>query len=310
MDSVSKLKRISGSVSRNKFGTFEEYCDYNWNVNLSNDAFFSFLCQEKEYVTRLLEDILGMSIDDIEIVDSQKGFSSYSLDKGKMSSIRYDVYIKTTGKVINVEIQNSHFDLMERRARFYSSVLDVMLCSNTGADKYDLPDSYVIVFYNKFISSDLEPISKYSMINQNGISLNDGRNIIFINYNAVFGDSVTSTVCAGLRNNFDFGNAKHLELLDKMLSIMEDEFKRGVIMTLQEKLDDYKHMFLKQGIEQGIEQGREEGIEIGKERGGEKERYSNILAMVDSGISFYDALRILKVSEEEFRRLERVYGKS
>ena len=108
-------------------------------ATLLHDEFFVACMQDNiPCVKKMIHLILGR--DDLEITKmvTQKEFRSL------MRSVRLDVYASDANHAIyDIEIQTSNEGADEKRARFYSSVLDVNHLKK-GEDFKKLPESYVI----------------------------------------------------------------------------------------------------------------------------------------------------------------------
>ena len=86
----------------------------NWeSIGLSNDFLFGKIMRKPALCKRMLEIILGIKIDRIEYLESQK-------------SIRLDIYVQDNKDIAyNIEIQTTNTGDLPKRSRYYQSVLDM-----------------------------------------------------------------------------------------------------------------------------------------------------------------------------------------
>lgn len=85
------------------------------------------------------------------------------------------------GRYFNVEIQRSDEGADEKRARYYSSILDTHFL-RSGRDYKELPDSYVIFITEHDVLKEGRPIYTIDRyINESGKCFNDGSKIVYVN---------------------------------------------------------------------------------------------------------------------------------
>lgn len=85
------------------------------------------------------------------------------------------------GRYFNVEVQRSDEGAEEKRARYYSSILDTHFLQ-AGTDYKDLPDSYVIFITEHDVLKEGRPIYTITRyINESGKHFNDGSKIVYVN---------------------------------------------------------------------------------------------------------------------------------
>ncbi len=109
-------------------------------VAFSNHIMFrEVLRDDHELCRRFLERVLGFPIERVD----EKHFE-YPLDPRIGSrGARFDLYVKGSDKVIDVEMQSSSAPALGRRLRYYQGALDVSLASR-AREYRDLPESYII----------------------------------------------------------------------------------------------------------------------------------------------------------------------
>lgn len=109
------------------------------DVTIANDVFFGIAMGHEDVCKLLLECLLDLKIDRIEYIQKQKELS-FSAD-GK--AVRLDVYLKTGGRVIDVEMQVYRDTQVQRRIRYYQSAIDTDQLLR-GMNYKELPESLVV----------------------------------------------------------------------------------------------------------------------------------------------------------------------
>ena len=206
----------------------------------------------------------------------------------KKKNIRLDLLAKTNkGDFINIEMQNRYEFALDKRASFYSSLINSQSLNN-GESYEKIKENYVIFVLNneKYIFKNNAPIYNINRYIKESsyASFNDNSHIIYVDasYNK---DDDLGHLLHDLKET-DSKNMYFEELakLKAQYEFNEDEFNSinadGGIeeMTdwIQEEIDKAKE----ESIAIGEEKGRSEGEAIGKERGrseGQILAYENML---------------------------------
>lgn len=262
-DFAAGFGSLGGTTLVNKLKTYEEVSGYK--VPLRNDLLFADVCRTSGFMPELLSEVLGEEVSYVEDVSSQNTIPNFQESEGQVKSIRLDVFMKADGRVVNVEIQNRSHDHMARRVRYYSSAIDIRYFPNAASIDYDLPDTCVVVFYNASVSGTSQFLERYRTVSDDGNVLDDGRNIVFIDYRQRYGYESTylEAVCSLLRDEVDTANTKHMEVVSVMNDIMANEVER-------------------RNIEKYNENMREERAE-GRAEGRDEERVRIVLHMFSQG---------------------------
>ncbi|MBQ0051436.1 MAG: Rpn family recombination-promoting nuclease/putative transposase [Treponema sp.] len=108
-------------------------------LEFADDFMFSTVMQNPEICKGVLERLLKMKISKIEYPEAQKTISPFFNAKG----VRLDVYCESDGKVYDVEMQNSNYTNLPKRARYYQSMLDSEQL-NKGKLYENLKESFII----------------------------------------------------------------------------------------------------------------------------------------------------------------------
>lgn len=97
-------------------------------------------------------------------------------------SCRFDVLAEdTSGKIYNIEVQNSNEGAIPRRARYNCEKLDELLITK-GMAYADYPETYVIFITEKDVLKGGLPIYHIERhIEENGKCFDDGEHIIYVN---------------------------------------------------------------------------------------------------------------------------------
>ena len=227
---------LGGTALVNKRKTYEEVSGYK--VPLCNDLLFAEVCKTSEFMPALLSEVLGEEVSYVEDVSSQNTIPNFQSSEGEVKSVRLDVFMKADGRVVNVEIQNRSHEHMARRVRYYSSAIDIQYFPNAASMDYNLPDTYVVVFYNTSISGTAKFLERYRTVSDDGNVLDDGRHIVFVDYRQRCGDESTylGAVCSLLRDEVDTSNIKHMEVVSAMNDIMANEIERRNIEKYNENM--------------------------------------------------------------------------
>lgn len=149
------------------------------NLKISNDFIFAKVMRNPELCKKMLERLLGISIDRIEYLEEQKVIDISRDNK----SIRLDVYLKDgEGTVYNVEIQTTSNRNLPKRTRFYQGMIDLNAIEK-GADYSKLPQSFVIFIctFDAFGSGKWRYTFQNVCLEDTGLLLNDGTSKVFFN---------------------------------------------------------------------------------------------------------------------------------
>ena len=145
---------------------------------LFDDDFMSKVFEDDVEATEFLLKII-LQRDDLEVIES-KGQVSIKNLLGR--SVRLDIKAKDkSGKLYNIEVQRADEGADEKRARYYSAILDANILLPRQNFK-DLPETYII-----FITE--HDVFKYGLplyhinrtIKENGMAFCDESNIIYVN---------------------------------------------------------------------------------------------------------------------------------
>lgn len=166
-----------------------------------------------------------------------KDQENISNEKGKSSILDF-VIVDDTGKYYDVEIESAKSNSRgyQRRARFYSSLLDTHYLSK-GDEYYNIPDSYVIFFCERDVIGDGKPLYEiHNIVKQTGKVFEDGRTLIFIN-----GEIEDETPLGRLVRDFKLTNSNEMcyDVLKKAVEVEMVDFLLTTGRPENQILDDY-----------------------------------------------------------------------
>lgn len=108
-------------------------------LEFTDDFMFGTIMQDEEICKGVLERLLKTKISRIVYPKLQESVSPFYDSK----SVRFDVYLDDGVTVYDIEMQNKKLDSIEKRVRYYQSMIDIDQLSK-GTDYSDLKESYVI----------------------------------------------------------------------------------------------------------------------------------------------------------------------
>ncbi|MBR0486373.1 MAG: PD-(D/E)XK nuclease family transposase [Treponema sp.] len=145
---------------------------------LFDDDFMSKVFEDDIEATEFLLKII-LQRDDLEVTES-KGQVSIKNLLGR--SVRLDIKAKDkTGKLYNIEVQRADSGAGEKRARYYSAILDAnSLLPRQDFDK--LPETYVVFITEHDVLKGGLPLYHINRkIEENGMTFCDESHIIYVN---------------------------------------------------------------------------------------------------------------------------------
>ena len=180
------------------------------------------------------------------------------LNFGKdMRGVRFDAYVKTADKWIDIEMQTTNKHDLEKRSRYYQALMDTD-CLEKGGRFKDLKNTYV-VFICTFDYLGLgEPMYVVeSYIRKNDLHFNDGTSKILLNTKCSL-DKVPEK----LRSFYEYINDP-TKVGNKLIEGIDERVKKYNTKEWRERLVTLEYM-IAEAKEEGIEQGRTEGLAEGE----------------------------------------------
>ena len=108
-------------------------------LTFTDDYLFGTIMRDPEICAGVIERLLKIKVGHIEYPEIQKTLKPAYESKG----VRFDVYVKDSDRVFDVEIQNKIVADLPKRTRYYQSMID-MDCLLRGEDYENLPESFII----------------------------------------------------------------------------------------------------------------------------------------------------------------------
>ena len=237
--------------------THEEYL----HLPLSNDFMFGEVMQDEEISKEFLEKLLDKEIRRIQYINTQDEIHN----KFGAHGIRMDVYIEDgKGTVYNVEIQNVNHHNIEKRARYYQSLIDSRMLEK-GTDYDELNDTYII-FVCTFDYFKLG-LAKYNIaryIEGTDKQYDDGSHCIILNCRPeiVNVDQSIGEFLAITSGNeiHDYSSELAERVRSRLDSVRADSQKEVSYMTFETKINDRIKAARKEGVAEGRAEGFIEGM--------------------------------------------------
>ena len=188
------------------------------------------------------------------------------LDFGKdMRGVRFDAYVKTADKWIDIEMQTTNKHDLEKRSRYYQALMNTD-CLEKGGRFKDLKNTYV-VFICTFDYLGLgEPMYVVeSYIRKNDLHFNDGTSKILLNKLRSFYEYINDPTKVG---------SKLIEGIDERVQKYNTPEWRERLVTLEYMIAEAKE----EGIAEGEASGRAaEKIEMARAMKNDKEPIDKII---------------------------------
>ena len=232
-------------------------------LGIENDFMFGKIMRKPELCQELLEAIFPeIEIGRIEYPEVQKSIA----EDRDARAIRLDVYVRSSNKtVFSIEMQVLNRGNLEKRSRYYQSLIDLQLLDKS-VDYKKLNDCYVIFIcpFDLFGTERHKYTFKNFCIEEPKLELGDGTGKIFLNAKGTqedVGENLKAFLdyVAGKKSDNDF--VKRLD--EEVRQARKNREWRHEYMTL--RIRDLEN--LEEGRAEGIKIGEEKGIKIGEEKG-------------------------------------------
>ena len=215
------------------------------------------------------------------------------LDFGKdMRGVRFDAYVKTADKWIDIEMQTTNKHDIEKRSRYYQVLMDTD-CLEKGGRFKDLKNTYV-VFICTFDYLGLgEPMYVVeSYISKNDLHFNDGKSKILLNTKCS-----PDKVPEKLRSFYEYINDP-TKVGSELIEGSDERVQKYNTPEWRERLVTLEYM-IAEAKEEGIEQGRTEGLAEGEA----SKALEMAKAMKSENIDIETIIKVSGLPKEEIDRL-------
>ena len=274
--------------------------EVDWDsITISDDFMFKNVMSIPEVSKTFLEELLGIPIKEVKVV------TDHALDLDiESKGVRYDVVVDDgTGRVFEIEMQKTSAVALERRIRYYLSMLDLRMLQK-GKSYKNLGDAYVI-----FVC-DFDPFNKGELrytferrCTEVAYSLGDGTTGIVLNAKGVRGEASEVIrdfldYIAGITNERS-GFVRRVDAEVRRIR-RRDDWRRDR-MTLEMIIDEEREEAAKAAAEAAAKAATEEATRK------TEERYGRLVeAMVGSGRA--EELRSAARDGERIKQLYAEFG--
>lgn len=216
------------------------------DLTFSDDFIFSKVMENQELCRELIELLLDIKVGKIVYLKSQ-----HIIDKDPLGQrIRFDVYLKDSDKIFDIEMQTTNKHDLPMRARYYQSLMDIDNLEK-GNNYTELKESYIIFIctFDPFHKGECKYIFTQREKIYNELELNDKSYKVFYNATA-YEKSCNNKIKAFLRYlTTRKPNSEFTQKLDKEVSLAKrNQPWRKNYMTLAMKYDEW----LEEGLSKGI----------------------------------------------------------
>ena len=241
------------------------------DLTFTDDFMFGEIMKNEEICKGVIERLLHIKVEKLELITLQETIAPYYETRG----VRFDVYVKDSDKVYDIEIQNKKFAEIEKRTRYYQSMIDMDLLAK-GANFKELKESYVI-FICKTDPFDLsEPCYKTRTIFENHPEkeFDDKTHKVFYNASAYKKESDPEIYA-------------FLQYIST--NVPDDDFTAGIFERVEKAKENeqFRSDYMRCNIHDFdiMEEGKELGIAIGEERGRTEAKLEAARNLINLGVS-------------------------
>ena len=241
------------------FKPFEE-------LTFSDDFMFGKVMQDPEICAGVIERLLHIKVDHLEYPELQKVISPYYTSRG----IRLDVYVKDSDRVFDIEMQATPQDALEKRMRYYQSMLDIDDLIR-GSSYDELKESYVIFICKtspfKEDSPDRNhPVYKFETMCRDYPDLIFNDSAYKLIYNASAYETEKDPELRAFLNFVCKNNADD-NFIRKITSLIEKIKQNEINKTEYMSMNIHEYDKFRAGKKEGIAEGMAEGIKKGIKQG-------------------------------------------
>lgn len=257
---------------------------------MMNNRFMNFMLDDnKEAAQVFLRVILGDDKIKVRNVRIQSFIQNIYGHSSQLDILAQD----SEGRYFNVEVQRSDEGAPARRARFYSSILDIHFLQ-PGKLYEELPDTYVIFITENDVLHDNLPLYNIRRrIDENAKCFEDGSHIIYVNSqrrdDTALGKLMQDLYCTEPKNLHYQEFAERMEFLkyskegeEKMTDVIEEYAARKAEALAKEAA--------KEATKEASEKAKARNIELAND-------------LLSEGESIERTVRLSKLSEAEVREL-------
>lgn len=218
-------------------------------LTFTDDFIFVHVMQNKDLCKELLERLLQIQIDHIEFPKIEKSI----IPDYDSKSVRLDVYVKSSTRVYDIEMQTGNKKNLENRAQYYQALMD--MDNLTKGENYNNLKETFVIFITTFDPFKLNlPIYTFTTVCEQNNSLKMQRRKIFF-FNA---KSYLQEQNLEIKNFLEYIITKRAtddftHKIDRQVNKCKDSRKlQEVYMIEALAITDARY----EGIEEGIAEGK------------------------------------------------------
>ena len=250
------------------------------DATITENFLFEKVMHNKRICKRLIEKILGITIQSIEFPEAEKSITIRRDSK----SVRLDVYVTdNTGRVYDIEMQctNPFDDELVKRTRYYQGMVDMDLIDK-GMNYTELNSTYIIFICTFDLFGLGYPMYTFRNVclEDNTLELNDGTTKLFLNSTSVIPyDSPDTFPYSNLDNDIFYflqyinGHAPQGKFVN--------EIDTEVGKVKESKEMEKSYMTYAMEIERHRREAKNIGIAIGREEGSNIRAQKMALSMLE-----------------------------
>ena len=233
----------------------------SWNdLTITDDFIFCKVMQNEVLCKQMVEVLLNIKIEKLQYIEPQHSIAPEYASR----SIRLDIYVKDSDRVYDIEIQTTNKRNLEKRARYYQSLMDIDQLEH-NVDYNSLKDSYIIFIctFDPFKEDSLTYTITQTIKERPGVTYNDNTRKVFYNLKSSElkkEDSRLGNFLRYLKSNEPtdvFTNTISKEVLDVKHSVRW----RKEYMTIGEKIDEEVAIELEKRLPEELEKRLPEELE-------------------------------------------------
>ena len=290
-----------------RYGTHQYHMPSWQDVTITENFLFEKVMHNKRICKRLIEKILGITIQSIEFPEAEKSIAIRRDSK----SVRLDVYVTdNTGRVYDIEMQctNPLDDELIRRTRYYQGMIDMDLISK-GHNYTELNSTYIIFICTFDLFGLGRPMYTFRnlCLEDTNLELNDGTTKLFLNSTAVIPyESPDTFPYSDLDDDIFYflqyinGHAPQ----GKFVNAINEE----VAKVKENKEMEKSYMTYAMEIERRERIARNLGLEEGIKQGVQKEQIRFILALLEKHVSLETIVAASDLSAETIKAIAHKHG--
>lgn len=285
------------------------------DVTITENFLFEKVMHNKRICKRLIEKILGITIQSIEFPEAEKSISIRRDSK----SVRLDVYVTdNTGRVYDIEMQctNPLDDELIRRTRYYQGMIDMDLISK-GHNYTELNSTYIIFICTFDLFGLGRPTYTFRnlCLEDTNLELNDGTTKLFLNSTAVIPyESPDTFPYSDLDDDIFYflqyinGHAPQGKFVntinEEVAKVKKNKEMEKSYMTYAMEIERRERIARNIGIEEGMKKGIQKGIKEGVQ----KEQLRFIISMIKKNLPLDVIAELAELSVADIEKIKCDYN--